>query len=594
MLRPGVAATTAESTVSVDVPSPASPPPQPPVNYNPLIAMSGGAKMVVGAGILVGTLATAWMTVSSATSPALFNGQQLTATQVGTFVLILSSLAIWLLVHLLAVKNAFATGSSIAVALRSLVSDEANAALHACAELALYMAVFFLCDRTNVLPRSKKHYNKDFFWFIWALLCIAALFTLKKAKNPNAEKPGAAATAPDDKENKAVAAAPDFHVKLLQRDQTEEWKGWMQVMFLWYHYFEAKDLYNAIRLYIAAYVWMTGFGNFSYYYVKQDFSLERFLQMQWRLNFLVIIVCMTLSNEYMLYYICMLHTMFTVMIYAGLGIVPHINQTFWGVCVKFGALTAASFIMWDIPGVFNVLWAPFSWLVGYHDPYNVKRDVLHEWQFRSHLDHYVWIFGMFCAYNHPRLDGWLVSLDNMHNRTASYGIKFAVLAACLALGYVYVDNIYNLGKKEYNALHPYTSWIPIALYCIVRNLFSTFRQYHMHLFEYLGKVTLETYIAQFHIWMGTTGINGAPKVLLRVFPEGWPFMNFLAMSALTLWVSMRLFHVTNALKSVVLPSRTSRPVLVRNVIWLGFGTAATLLFGALIRTLVIRTSGDAE
>ena len=39
----------------------------------------------------------------------------------------------------------------------------------------------------------------------------------------------------------------------LQRDQTEEWKGWMQIMFLWYHYFEAKELYNAIRLYIAAY-----------------------------------------------------------------------------------------------------------------------------------------------------------------------------------------------------------------------------------------------------------------------------------------------------------------------------------------------------
>jgi hypothetical protein len=44
------------------------------------------------------------------------------------------------------------------------------------------------------------------------------------------------------------------------RDHTEEWKGWMQVMFVWYHYFAAKEWYNWIRLYIAAYVWMTGFG----------------------------------------------------------------------------------------------------------------------------------------------------------------------------------------------------------------------------------------------------------------------------------------------------------------------------------------------
>jgi len=47
---------------------------------------------------------------------------------------------------------------------------------------------------------------------------------------------------------------------LICRDQTEEWKGWMQVMFVWYHYFAAKETYNWIRVFIACYVWMTGFG----------------------------------------------------------------------------------------------------------------------------------------------------------------------------------------------------------------------------------------------------------------------------------------------------------------------------------------------
>lgn len=45
-----------------------------------------------------------------------------------------------------------------------------------------------------------------------------------------------------------------------------------------YHYFAAAEIYNAIRIFIAAYVWMTGFGNFSYYYIKKDFSLARFAQ----------------------------------------------------------------------------------------------------------------------------------------------------------------------------------------------------------------------------------------------------------------------------------------------------------------------------
>lgn len=52
----------------------------------------------------------------------------------------------------------------------------------------------------------------------------------------------------------------------------------LQVLFLMYHYFAATEIYNAIRLFIAAYVWMTGFGNFSYYYVRKDFSLARFAQ----------------------------------------------------------------------------------------------------------------------------------------------------------------------------------------------------------------------------------------------------------------------------------------------------------------------------
>ena len=34
-------------------------------------------------------------------------------------------------------------------------------------------------------------------------------------------------------------------------------------------------MYNAIRVFIAGYVWMTGFGNFSYYYKTGNFSVGR-------------------------------------------------------------------------------------------------------------------------------------------------------------------------------------------------------------------------------------------------------------------------------------------------------------------------------
>ena len=41
---------------------------------------------------------------------------------------------------------------------------------------------------------------------------------------------------------------------VLNRDQTEEWKGWMQYLFLAYHYFHEKEVYNAIRIFISCYV----------------------------------------------------------------------------------------------------------------------------------------------------------------------------------------------------------------------------------------------------------------------------------------------------------------------------------------------------
>ena len=47
------------------------------------------------------------------------------------------------------------------------------------------------------------------------------------------------------------------------------------MLFLLYHYFEAREVYNAIRVFIAGYVWMTGYGNFLYYYKTKDFSFGR-------------------------------------------------------------------------------------------------------------------------------------------------------------------------------------------------------------------------------------------------------------------------------------------------------------------------------
>ena len=108
----------------------------------------------------------------------------------------------------------------------------------------------------------------------------------------------------DNNNNTSTSSSSSDCNEILNRYQTEEWKGWMQFTFLLYHYMHAMEIYNGIRVMITCYVWMTGFGNLSFFYMTNDYSLPRVLQMVWRLNFLVFFLCLVHGNPYILYYIC--------------------------------------------------------------------------------------------------------------------------------------------------------------------------------------------------------------------------------------------------------------------------------------------------
>lgn len=104
--------------------------------------------------------------------------------------------------------------------------------LQSVAIFGVIMFLYYLCDDSHYFLATERTYSRDLFWFL-VLLLVAVAAGLTRKETPD---------------------------KILNREQTEEWKGWMQVMFVWYHYFKAAETYNAIRVFIAAYVWMTGFG----------------------------------------------------------------------------------------------------------------------------------------------------------------------------------------------------------------------------------------------------------------------------------------------------------------------------------------------
>lgn len=99
--------------------------------------------------------------------------------------------------------------------------------------------------------------------------------------------------------------------------------------------------------------------------------------MMWRLNFLVVVCCIVLRNDYMLYYICPMHTLFTVFVYSALGIARHVNSSRVGMALKLLACLGLVMAMWDVPSVFYAMWKPFSFVVAYTDPRNPDVDPLH-------------------------------------------------------------------------------------------------------------------------------------------------------------------------------------------------------------------------
>ena len=90
----------------------------------------------------------------------------------------------------------------------------------------------FVCEKTPFYPQGKRLEGADYYWFFVGLFFVAGFLTLEKSPNN----------------------------RFLHRDQTNEWKGWMQYVFIAYHYCHAEYVYKPVRVFVSTYVWMTGRG----------------------------------------------------------------------------------------------------------------------------------------------------------------------------------------------------------------------------------------------------------------------------------------------------------------------------------------------
>eukprot|EP01083_Nonionella_stella_P316009 1143570_1 len=383
-------------------------------------------------------------------------------------------------------------------------------------KLALCLGLLFLFDGPThwFISPSLKRYNRDFFIFLHLVFLLISYLTFQK--NP----------------------AKDCD-KILSRLQTEEWKGIMQIVFVMYHYFDAAEIYNMIRVFIGAYVWMTGYGNTLFFVKRNIFNLNRLFGMLFRLNWLVFWVCLLLNQSFMLYYICPLHTFFFLFCYCTWGIAYHLNDKPWVKEIKLAVSGLLLCVMFETDvSIFNFVWNPLWFLLNFHG-------TLYEWHFRTTLDHYAtWMGMVFAVYYDPICKCLTVDLKGKKR------VKAVICAGCLVMMFLWYEYVYRHDKFTYNAMHPYTESIPIFCYIILRNVHDGWRGYYSVFLAWMGQITLESYIFQYHLYM----VNDA-KSILTVIPN-YPLCNFMIVSVFYVWMSRIAFNTTNTLRNALYPPRS--------------------------------------
>ncbi|XP_060052201.1 N-acetylneuraminate 9-O-acetyltransferase isoform X2 [Erinaceus europaeus] len=397
-------------------------------------------------------------------------------------------------------------------------------------KLGLIMAYFYMCDRANLFMKENKFYTHSTFFIPIIYILVLGVFYNENTKE----------------------------TKVLNREQTDEWKGWMQLVILIYHISGASTflpVYMHIRVLVAAYLFQTGYGHFSYFWVKGDFGIHRVCQVLFRLNFLVVVLCIVMDRPYQFYYFVPLVTVWFMVIYVTLALWPQIIQKkangncFWhlGLLLKLAFLLLCIWFLAYSQGAFEKIFSlwPLS------KCFELKGNV-YEWWFRWRLDRYVVFHGMLFAFIYLALQKRQVLSEGkgeplFSNRISNF-LLFISVVSFLTYS-IWASSCKN--KAECNELHPSVSVVQILAFILIRNIPGYARSVYSSFFAWFGKISLELFICQYHIWLAAD-----TRGILVLIP-GNPMLNIIVSTFIFVCVAHEISQITNDLAQIFIPKDNS-------------------------------------
>ncbi|XP_063827945.1 N-acetylneuraminate 9-O-acetyltransferase [Ostrinia nubilalis] len=402
----------------------------------------------------------------------------------------------------------------------------ASSPIAALAKLGMIMAYFYLCDRTNFFMKENKYYSEWSFWLpVGYVFALGLFFT-------------------DDSRSS----------KVLHREQTDEWKGWMQLVILVYQVTGASKvlpIYMLVRALVSAYLFLTGYGHFYYTWKTGDTSAVRYFRVIFRLNFLTVVLCLTMNRPYQFYSFIPLVSFWYTLMFCMFALPPHLTaaaahtteskpyQYLYSALKTVGLFSIVT-VLYMSEVFFQKVFVTRPWKALFVN----SDDDIHQWWLRWKQDRYSMIFGIIFAMAYLLAQRYNLLDDNNHSNLFTPGISLsATLLAFIGLGSYVTFTFFCTNTFDCNEIHSYVAFLPIVSYIILRNVSGALRMRHSSMFAWFGTITLELFASQSHIWLAadTHGV--------LVLVPGAPVLNLI----ITSYIFVCAAHETRALTIAVLP-----------------------------------------
>lgn len=381
-----------------------------------------------------------------------------------------------------------------------------EAVLQAVLIFGLVLVYAFFADRTHLFGKEAKHFSLKQFWLFILLTALVGYLT---AETSEKDQP------------------------FLNRDQTDEWKGWMQILILIYHYLGASKvswIYNGIRVLVAMYLFMTGFGHTVFFYKKADYSFKRVVAVLVRLNALNVVLAYTMNTDYLFYYFSPLVSFWFGVIWITMWIKHEKNSDMRFLGAKFGISAAVVTIFIKAPGILEAVFSVLKAVA------RINWDGV-EWRFRVGLDMWIVYIGMIVAILFIKASEFTSSPQWKNYRTVALGISTVTIPI------YFLFEATRESKFIYNHWHPYISLFPTLAFIVLRNASTRLRNTHSVAYAFIGRCSLETFILQFHIWLA----GDTKGVLVVVGPSKWRWISFILGTVVFVFISWKIAAATGTI-----------------------------------------------